>query len=639
MKNRISVPDIIRLTLVLGLPIAFNPWGASAFELPKAMFLRTSVIFLCWVTLLAYLERPPQRAGSSPPPGMLCASVVFILSLLLATVFSYDLHTSLWGTLERQQGFLTLTAYLALFWLTASQVRRWSQVDRLWSALVWGSLPVVLYGLLQGIGVRPLGWQTDAASPVLSTLGRANFFGSYLVLIIPLTAARAKLAHDPRPLLCLLVGQLVCWLLTLARGAWIGLGAAVVIGAWAWAYAAGRRRAARIVLALVLLGAGSVVLMVLSSSNAALTEFPYLGSLTSLVETDAGSVAARLTIWRATLPMIAARPWLGYGPETMWPLFMRVFPPELVYYHGRGVIVDRAHNLWLDSGMRAGLLGGLAFAALLLATFGQIRRGLCRGERRAERILWIALAAALGGHVVDLHVSFDLTTTGMIFWLLLALVAALSRRVNADGEDGMPVSVGPLLKFRYLVATLIVLALVGQLALRPLLADVAYWRSQQPRRTLETRLREAERAVRLWSLEPTYRLGLAELYVQQGDCAAANAQMTVLTERRLDDPQVWAAWGSLHAQCGARARAEAAWREAIHLAPNIGLYHRWFGSILAEHGKLEQAADTLQRAVALDATDVTAYRWLGDVYQALGKEDAAREAYRQAEYWRKKIME
>ncbi len=634
------MPDVLRLTLVLGLPVVFNPWGTSAFELPKAMFLRMFVIFLCWVTLLAYLERPPQRTRSSPAPGMLWASGAFILSLLLATVFSYDPHTSLWGALDRQQGLLTVTAYLALFWLTASQVRRWGQVDRLWSVLVWGSGPVVLYGLLQGIGVRPLGWQTDAASPVLSTLGRANFFGSYLVLIIPLTAARAKLARDPRPLLCLLAGQLVCWLLTLARGAWMGLGAAVVIGAWAWAYAEGHRRAAWTVLVLALLGTGSLVLlMILGASNAALAEFHRLGFLTSLVNTDAGSVAARLAIWRTTLPMIAARPWLGYGPETIWPLFMRVFPPELVYYHGRGVIVDRAHNLWLDLGMRAGLLGGLAFAALLLATFGQIRRGLLAGRRRAERILWIALAAALGGHLVDLHVTFDLTTTGMIFWLLLALVAALSRRLNGAGEDVLPVSVESLLKFRYFVATLIVLALVGQLALRPLLADVAYWRSRQPRQTLDTRLQEAERAVRLWSLEPTYRLGLAELYAQQGDCAAANAQMTVLRARRSDDPQVWAAWGSLHAQCGDRSRTEAAWREAIRLAPNLGLYHRRLGWILANHGELEQAADTLQRAVALDATDVTAYRWLGEVYQALGKEEAAQEAYRQAEYWSEQTVE
>jgi O-antigen ligase len=635
MGTTSNVTEVLRLTLVLSLPLVFNPWGASAFELPKAMLLRALVLLLGWVAVVERLERSPARARPRFPPAMVWPGAAFGLSVLAATLLSYDPLTSLWGLLQRQQGLLTLAAYLGLFWLTASQLRSRTQVYRLWSAVVWGSLPVVLYGLLQGFGVRPLGWQTDAASPVLSTVGRANFLGSYLVLIIPLTAARTGIATRPLPLILLLGGQLACWLLTLARGAWIGLGAAIVIGLLAWAYATRRRRLAWIALALTLGGASVIALvMALTSSHPVLTETPGLKHLTSLAQTNAGSVAARLTIWRTTQPLVAARPWLGYGPEAMWPIFMRVFPPELVYYHGRGVIVDRAHNLWLDLGMSVGLMGALAFAALLLATCGQIRRGLSPPTRRTERVLWVALAAALGGHLVDLQFSFDLTTTGTIFWLLLALVAALANGLEPERER-------PPFKFRlrYLPGTLIVFALIGQLCLRPLLADVAYWRSQQPARGLDIRLHEAERAVRLWPPEPQYRLGLAGLHAQTADCAAVDVQMAPLEARRPDDPQIWATYGAFTAQCGALAKAEMAWREAIHLAPNLGTYHRHLGRVLAERGKRVEATEALQRAVALDATDVAAYQKLAQVYQALGKEEAAQEATRQAEYWRKKMAE
>jgi hypothetical protein len=61
--------------------------------------------------------------------------------------------------------------------------------------MVWGSAPVVAHGLVQAAGLDPLDWHTDAASPVLSTLGRANFLGSYLVLVLPLTLRQALLAR------------------------------------------------------------------------------------------------------------------------------------------------------------------------------------------------------------------------------------------------------------------------------------------------------------------------------------------------------------------------------------------------------------------------------------------------------------
>ena len=48
------------------------------------------------------------------------------------------------------------------------------------------------------------------------------------------------------------------------------------------------------------------------------------------------------------LPLLAQRPLLGYGPDTLELVFPAVYPPELVYYQGRGILVDRAHNLLLD---------------------------------------------------------------------------------------------------------------------------------------------------------------------------------------------------------------------------------------------------------------------------------------------------
>lgn len=641
------------------VPLALNPWGYNAFELPKTALLKALVLLMGLAALIQAVEREPRAQKPYVPPTLLWPALAFGLGLALATVFSVNPRASLWGSYDRQQGLLTLGAYVALFLLTAANLRTRAQIERLWTAIVWGSTPVVVYGILQATGLDPLGWQTDAASPVLSTIGRANFLGSYLVLAIPLTlargAARALTARRRWPYLLLLAGQLACLAMTQARGAWMGLGAAIVVGLLAWALAAGDRRPALAALTVLVLAGGFVALLNLPGSPLApLAQLPGLDRLASLTRTDAGSTAARVTIWRATLPLIVARPVLGYGPETMRPVFARVFPPQLVYYQGRHVTVDRAHNLWLDLGMSAGVAAVAAFLALLVGVGRLIWRGLrTAGGYEAGRhearscVLWVALAAAVAGHLVDLQFSFDLTASATIFWLALAMIAALGNQVNHKGhkeekdDPGEPVkntSSSSSWGLTYLPPTLAALALIGLVCLRPLAADAAYWQAQQDTRAPEARSAAAERAVRLWPLEPEYRVGLAWAYLQGESFAAAEVQLDAADRLSPHDPWGWAARGELYAywgeiEPGRLAQAEVAYRQALELAPHIATTHTSLGLVLARQGRLEEGLLELERAVALDATNSMAYRHLADLYQTLGQEQEADWARKEAERW------
>ena len=633
--------EVSWLAAAVAVPLTFNPWGGNAFELPKSLLLRVLALLMGLAVLVRAIE---ERGGSDrarrsrPLPPLLWPALPFGLALALATALSVNPRASLWGSYERQQGLLTLGAYLALFLLTATGLRTRAQAERLWAALVWGSAPVVAYGLLQATGLDPLDWRTDAASPVLSTVGRANFLGSYLVQVVPLTAGRALRLRRRWPHLLLLAGQLACLALTQARGAWVGLGAAALTFSLAWALATRSRRLALAALALAALAVGLVALLNLPSGPLApLAHLPGLDRLATLARTDAGSTAARLTTWWATLPLIVARPWLGYGPETMRTVFARVFPPQLVYYQGRHVTVERAHNLWLDLAVSAGLVGVVAFGALLVG-FGRLAwRGLRTASDRWERVTWAALVAAVVGHLTDLQFGFDLTASTTVFWLTLALGVSLGGGL-VSSVLGRAIPSKPTALLPYSLPALAVLALIGLLCLRPLLADVAYWRSQETTRPLEERQTAGVQAVRLWPLEPEYRLGLAWVLVQGANFTAAEAQLSAADQLSPDDPKIWAAWGELYAlwgevEPGRYAQAEAAYRQALELAPNVATYHTALGLVLAKQDRLKAGVAELKRAVALDATDAVAYRHLASLYKVLGRDAEADWAWREAARW------
>lgn len=623
------------LSAAVLVPLAFHPWGISAFDLPKSVLLQ-ALVLLMGAAALALISGRGGTVHSRIPP-MVLAAIVFAGVIVLATATSVDSRISLLGSTERRQGLLTWLSYPLLFIIVAMALRTRQQAQRLLKALVWASAPIVVYGLFQALGLDAFQWQTSAASRVLSTLGRANFLGSYLVLVIPLTLVQAIVggaagvsgARGRWPYVVLLVGQVVCLALTLARGAWVGFFFSVVFLGLAGSAVAGRRRWKGLTLAVVLLILIVAAVWVAPARMLQpLVDFPDVERLTALSRMDAGSVAARLTIWRFTVPLIFERPWLGYGPETMYEVFVRVFPPQLVYYQGRHVTVDRAHNLWLDLAMSFGVLGVMAFGAMLVGFAKLFWQSYCRSSERSDRIIWVGLGAAVFGHLVEQQFGFHTTGNATVFWLLLGLGVAMNRGLESEigMSDGAKRGLLPLLPCVMLAGfCLIAIALIG---VRPLLADSACWQSQQGKYPMEHRLAKAEEAVRLQPLEPAYREHLSWLAFRAGN--ASQAEEEILAAERLapNDPRILAAKGAFYALWGEEepqrlAQAESAYRRAIDLAPHIATYHTALGLILVKGGRPQEALVELERAVDLDATDGVAFAHLAKLYGALGRTDAA----------------
>ena len=361
------------LLVAILVPLWVNLWAQQPFELPKAALLRTLVWGMVGVWLVDCLLswRSPRRDLSDNP--LLWPALTVGAAQILATALAVDRGMSLWGSYERAQGVLTQSGYVLLFLLISARLRTLSQARRLMGTMVATGVPLVGLGLAQALGWNIMGLISDARSPIYGTLGRANFVGAYLAMLLPPNLALILVTRRRWVRLAgttLALGEMIVVMLTLSRGAWLAAGIAVGAFALLWFWP----RLPRLWRAVVLVGGGVVLVSIVGGTL-------WLGR-------TAGSTAARLTIWRATLALIIRRPLLGYGPDALGLVFPNVYPPQLVYYHGRGIGVDRAHNLFLDWAVTTGLVGLLAELVLLMAF---MRVGWRAVHRAADPERWTLL--------------------------------------------------------------------------------------------------------------------------------------------------------------------------------------------------------------------------------------------------------
>lgn len=186
-------------SLVLGIPLAVLGEAAGPYEDPKIWALS----ILAAATGFAFLVHTRNLPGRAAPPPDLRARImrVVVLSCVswwaITTATSIAPLQSLLGSFGRGMGLLTMASASLVFFLVQAECRTARAVRSMVDAALLGSVPVCLLALGQAGGWDPLPKPWDPAvswMSVRSTFGQHIFLGSYLVVLIPVTAARLEWA-------------------------------------------------------------------------------------------------------------------------------------------------------------------------------------------------------------------------------------------------------------------------------------------------------------------------------------------------------------------------------------------------------------------------------------------------------------
>ena len=410
-----------------------------AAALPLAFYLRTYDSAMVKITLLQLgslaavaiwiigsLEEGRFEFPARALPILGPAALLFLWNAIRFLFADYR-----WAALD---GFLRQESFLLAIILT---LLAFSKRDLRHSiiAICGGWLVVVLYGLLQRLGIDPFIWKGAFGSRVFSTLGNPIFLASYILICTPLPLVLALDENLPVWLrivtgsVSVLGSVVLAWTGATMEAALFALSMAIFI-LLACRFFQGMRRKIAVGLALV---CAAACLFVSVRNNI------FAGGLKDhsrfLSET-----------WKGTAAMIEKSPWIGTGPGSFWvryPAFRR--PGVILLEHKHNTETDHAENEFLEQWSDGGIVGLLLWTwlfGMLIYRGWKTLRDRAGSENSSYTLgVFAAVAGSLPAMLIDVSSRF-IMPGWLIYFIAGLLGVSCLKDSDGDAVAALPMTFG-----------------------------------------------------------------------------------------------------------------------------------------------------------------------------------------------------
>ncbi len=435
------VLSICLFFLLAGIPLIINPAAYDFYYTPKIQSVYALIaLVLGTIGIRHFVSRWPLCLPRFP---LTVPLLLYAGSVIISTIFSIAPALSMRGDPWRLESMFTLLSYAVLTCIFAGLIESHRQFHQLMRALLLSAALVALYGLIQYAGINP----TEHFDPLLrhnrinSTIGNTNFLGKFLVLVLPLFWAYYLTARKTAEKMLLGAGMLftVCTLfLTFTRASWLGVCVAgVLFTVFAGSSFLLQKKKEILILVIILLGLGVGIVLygALNKENPQGQRiFTVKDRLLSSLDMQQGrGVATRLFVWKKVIGIIQKRPLLGFGPDTH-VIPMRSFNREYIQRFKDVVILDRAHNNYLDIMIGQGLVGLSAYLAIISTLLMWLGRRIKQEKDRPTKILWCGFFASFCGYLVNDFFIFSVVSVSPTFWALMGVPFALQQAEKGQHE-------------------------------------------------------------------------------------------------------------------------------------------------------------------------------------------------------------
>ncbi len=451
--------------LVFITPLLIVPYTSELFEFNKMIVIYSVAVLTVFLFLVRWI-----RTGSRLVKMVFFTIplAVFVLTKIVATVFSMDIHTSIMGYYGRfNGGLMSLAAFGSLAVVAASVFTR-NDVLKLLKLSLLSSTVVMLWGLPSRFGRDMTCWvfthqlnnscwtdQFRPAERMFSTLGQPNWLGSYLALnlFVAVFLFTVYAVRKQRKLLyataVYIVTAVACILFTKSRSSLVAVGAGgVVFGSFAVAFAPIRdiylkhkKLIGIVCAAIIILILNEYVAIDRSKAPLQTVQNTVLQDSAPLVVTD--SIDIRRIVWQGAIELGLRYPLFGTGPETFATSYNFVRPVQHNTTSEWDFIYNKAHNEFLDYLATTGFIGLGAYLFLIGSVYWYgIRRYLSVRNKDKPDTGTVRDIAFYGGMVASftaIHVTnffgFSTSTINLYLFLIPALMVAYESQTRNEGSS------------------------------------------------------------------------------------------------------------------------------------------------------------------------------------------------------------
>ncbi len=445
--------------LFLLTPLFWTSFNYELFEYNKMILVYGFTVIVVGAWLLKMISEKAFILKRTPLDIPL---LLFLGASFLSTIFSVDLHTSIWGYYSRSNGgLLSLISYLLLYWAFVSNMDLPKVKITLKFALAAGFL-ISLWAILEHFGVSPscvilrgefndTCWIQDVQARVFATLGQPNWLAAYLAILIFPALYFLLNAVDKKDRIIYYISIITMYLaftFTYSRGPTLGL----IVGMVAFLifYIIMRSKLAKLKTVkkykeLFVVLAFFVAINLLFGS--ALTNFrlvsrfaaparpgitiPSVPSGTQLENGGTESGQIRLIVWKGALEIWKHYPIFGSGLETFAYSYYQYRPAKHNLTSEWDFLYNKAHNEYLNYLATTGTVGFVAYMTVITTfVLWSIRKLL--GKKTDEQITFvIALLASYLSYLIYNFFLFSVVIIAVFFYLFPGLVFVATQSTHA----------------------------------------------------------------------------------------------------------------------------------------------------------------------------------------------------------------
>lgn len=384
------------LRILVMLLIGILPFSIAAANTLSGIILIVLVAKIIRTRDLSVIRLPETRP-----------MIALVLVGALALIFGID-------TREGITAFISpLLKYATIFLAVCDSMKTTRDYTKLVAAILIGGIVSSAYGIYQYFVLSVGRISTFLYNPNLA----GSYLATYTLVSLSMLLATKRKAHCVALAVSTILG-LTATILTMSRGAILGLGCAVITLLFVMAIKS--KKSNRVL-------AGIVVALVLA---AIFMPDQVIDRFKSAVNLEDSSNRQRILMAQSGLKMFAERPLLGWGPGSFKILYEKYRPAGAIHF-------TTPHNIYILTMVELGSLGLASFLWLALAL---VRLSLQAIDRHPQDSRWvIAVAALLSTIAQAVHGLVDAaliaTQLGLIICAIGGATASLGRySVNTNAK-------------------------------------------------------------------------------------------------------------------------------------------------------------------------------------------------------------